>query len=58
LINKLNNLAEKERVNNLILKVGKVEGLILCDRCGDIVFFGKDLHDFHDPIKVLENAKK
>jgi ubiquinone/menaquinone biosynthesis C-methylase UbiE len=57
-INKLNNLAEKNSLNNLILKVGKAEDSILCDRCGDIVFFGIDLHDFHDPMKVLVNAKR
>jgi ubiquinone/menaquinone biosynthesis C-methylase UbiE len=57
-INKLTNLAEKESLYNLILKIGRAEESILCDRCGDIVFFGIDLHDFHNPIMVLENAKK
>ena len=45
-------------MNNLGLTIGKAEDVVLCDSCADIVFFGIVLHDFEDPAKVLQNAKK
>jgi ubiquinone/menaquinone biosynthesis C-methylase UbiE len=57
-IKRLKEKATRERLDNLILKVGVAEETILCRGCADIVFFGIDLHDFRDPAKVLINAKK
>lgn len=57
-IQHLKEKAVKEDLENLILKVGTAEDLVLCRGCADFVFFGIDLHDFRDPPKVLINAKK
>jgi len=45
-------------VANMQLKVGRAEDVVLCHACADFVFFGIDLHDFADPVKVLTNAHK
>jgi len=37
--------------------LGKAEEIIACRGCADVVFFGIVLHDFHDPYRVLSNAK-
>lgn len=34
------------------------EEIVLCSGCADVVFFGIDLHDFVDPVRVLENARE
>ena len=57
-INRLKERATKEKLRNLILKVGIAEQTVLCDSCADIAFFGIVLHDFEDTSKVLSNAKK
>ncbi len=57
-IQRLDEKATKEGLENVILKVGTAEDLVLCRACADFVFFGIDLHDFRDPAKVLINAKK
>jgi ubiquinone/menaquinone biosynthesis C-methylase UbiE len=57
-IQRLKERAVEEGLENLILKVGAAEDLVLCRMCADFVFFGIDLHDFRDPEKVLINAKK
>ncbi len=57
-INELRELASREGLNNLELTVGKAEDVVLCESCADIVFFGIVLHDFENPAKVLQNAKK
>ena len=54
----LNSEATKEGLKNLYPTVGRAEESILCHQCADIVFFGIVLHDFEDPLKVLENARK
>jgi ubiquinone/menaquinone biosynthesis C-methylase UbiE len=56
-IRELRELADKENLNNLLLKVGKAEDEVLCKSCADIVFLGTVLHDFADPARVLENTK-
>jgi ubiquinone/menaquinone biosynthesis C-methylase UbiE len=50
--------AEKEGLKNLSLTVAEAEAVIPCEQCADFVFFGISLHDFHDPAKVLQNAKR
>ncbi|UCE97932.1 MAG: methyltransferase domain-containing protein [Dehalococcoidia bacterium] len=57
-LRELNELAVKEKLDNLILTVGKAEEVIVCERCADIVFFGLVLHDFEDAVKVIRNANR
>jgi ubiquinone/menaquinone biosynthesis C-methylase UbiE len=54
----LKNLAESEGLKNIVLKTGKAEDIILCQACADIAFLGTVLHDFNDPLLVLQNARK
>jgi ubiquinone/menaquinone biosynthesis C-methylase UbiE len=56
-INELNEKAAKEGLKNIRAEAGAAEDTVLCDNCADIVFFGICLHDFHDPAKVLQNAR-
>jgi ubiquinone/menaquinone biosynthesis C-methylase UbiE len=57
-IEKLKQKAEAEGVKNIIAKVGKAEDTVFCNGCADFIFYGMDLHDFSDPVKVLKNAKQ
>lgn len=57
-INEMEQHALAEGLKNLRLTTGKAEDALLCHACADIVFFGIVLHDFDDPAKVLENARK
>ena len=50
--------AEKEGLINVFLLAGEAEGIIPCERCADIVFFGICLHDFREPGQVLMNARR
>jgi ubiquinone/menaquinone biosynthesis C-methylase UbiE len=54
----LRNLAEAEGLENVETIVGRAEETIPCEGCADIVFFGIVLHDFQDPYKVLDNARR
>jgi ubiquinone/menaquinone biosynthesis C-methylase UbiE len=54
----LEKRATEERMDNVIAKVGRAEDSVLCEGCGDIVFFAEVLHDFQDQEKVLGNAFK
>lgn len=57
-IDSLKELAGKEGLDNLDLRVGKAEEIVLCQACADIVFFGIVLHDFENPLTVLKNARE
>ncbi len=57
-IESLRGLADREGLKNLTLAVGKAEELVMCQQCADIVFLGIVLHDFQNPARVLENARK
>jgi len=57
-IRMLRNLAEAEGLENVETIVGRAEETIPCEGCADIVFFGIVLHDFQDPYKVLDNARR
>ncbi len=57
-ITSLKELAAKEELKNLNLTVGQAEESVICEQCADIVFFGIALHDFQDPARVLENARR
>ena len=45
-------------IHHVSLKAGEAEHTVFCTGCADVVFYGIDLHDFRDPARVLENAKK
>jgi ubiquinone/menaquinone biosynthesis C-methylase UbiE len=57
-IEKLKQKAEAEGLKNIVAKVGKAEDTVFCNGCADFIFYGMDLHDFSDPVKVLKNAKQ
>ncbi|RPI38951.1 MAG: class I SAM-dependent methyltransferase [Methanoregulaceae archaeon] len=54
----LRTSAANEGLDNLSAEVKAAEETVFCEGCGDIVFFGIDLHDFADPKKVIGNARK
>jgi ubiquinone/menaquinone biosynthesis C-methylase UbiE len=54
----LRRKASTEGLNNLELKVGAAEDTLFCRSCAEIVFFGLVLHDFNNPSRVIENARK
>ena len=57
-IQELRKKATDEGLNNLELISGAAEEVLICMDCADIVFFGIVLHDFKNPSKVLEKARK
>jgi ubiquinone/menaquinone biosynthesis C-methylase UbiE len=57
-VGRLRDQAAKEGLGNLFSEVREAEETVVCEGCADVVFFGIDLHDFRDPIKVLLNANK
>jgi ubiquinone/menaquinone biosynthesis C-methylase UbiE len=57
-IKEIRRKASAEGLENLELKAGPAEETLLCQACADIVFFGIVLHDFRDPARVLEKARK
>lgn len=57
-VEKLRKKAEAEGLTNIVAVSGRAEETVFCDRCADFVFFSMDLHDFADPLRVLQNAKK
>jgi ubiquinone/menaquinone biosynthesis C-methylase UbiE len=57
-IEKLTNTAKTQRLNNIIATAGRAEDTVFCKGCVDIVFYSMDLHDFHNPVKVLQNARQ
>ena len=52
----LQEKAFSEGLDNVVLHRGMAEEYVLCSGCADVVFFGIDLHDFADPVRVLVNA--
>ena len=54
----LQEKAFSEGLGNVVLHQGMAEEIVLCEGCADVIFFGIDLHDFADPIRVLANAKR
>jgi ubiquinone/menaquinone biosynthesis C-methylase UbiE len=57
-VEKLKQKANAENLKNITTKVGCAEDTIFCTQCADLVFYSMDLHDFSDPVKVLQNAKQ
>jgi ubiquinone/menaquinone biosynthesis C-methylase UbiE len=57
-IEALNDRAFREGLENIKTFKGRAEDTLACEGCADLVFFGICLHDFQDPSRVLENAKR
>jgi ubiquinone/menaquinone biosynthesis C-methylase UbiE len=57
-IEKLQNKAQTEGLQNITAKAAVAEDTVFCKQCADIVFFSMDLHDFNDASKVLQNARE
>jgi ubiquinone/menaquinone biosynthesis C-methylase UbiE len=57
-IRRLSRKAATEDLKNLTLRVGEAENTVLCEACGDIVFFSIVLHDFNNVTEVLHNSKR
>jgi ubiquinone/menaquinone biosynthesis C-methylase UbiE len=57
-LDQIRQKAETEGLKNLTLQNAKAETVIFCEACADLIYFGTVLHDFSDPLKVLQNARK
>jgi ubiquinone/menaquinone biosynthesis C-methylase UbiE len=57
-IERLKDKAEKQHLRNIKVRIGPAEETVFCKECADLVFYSMVLHDFKDPLKVLQNAKK
>ena len=57
-LKELREKVENEGLANVFLFAGEAEGIVPCEGCADIVFFGICLHDFRDPGQVLTNARR
>jgi len=56
-INRLKSKVAVDGLTNTQAVVGEAESTVFCRRCVDVVFFSMVLHDFHNPVMVLRNAK-
>jgi ubiquinone/menaquinone biosynthesis C-methylase UbiE len=57
-IDRLKRKASDKRLTNVKAVAAEAEETVFCNECVDIVFYSIVLHDFHDPAKVLLNAKQ
>jgi ubiquinone/menaquinone biosynthesis C-methylase UbiE len=57
-IERLRAKAEQQRLSNIRFKAATAEETVFCTACADVVFYSMVLHDFKDPLRVLQNAKK
>jgi ubiquinone/menaquinone biosynthesis C-methylase UbiE len=57
-IERLKDKVAEEGLANVKAVAAEAEETVFCDGCADIVFYSIVLHDFHDPAKVLQNAKR
>ncbi len=57
-IQRLEQKADEQHIENIKVKVGAAEETVFCEGCADVVFYSMVLHDFKDPVKVIRNAKK
>ena len=57
-IERLKTKAAEKKLMNIRVKVGAAEETVFCTACADVIFYSMVLHDFNDPAKVLQNAKK
>ena len=56
-LEKLKDTAAEKGLTNITVEIGSGEERVFCVACADMVFYGRVLHDFKDPAKVLRNAK-
>ena len=57
-IDRLRRKAAEKGFANVAAVVAEAEETVFCMACADVVFYSMVLHDFHDPAKVLVNAKR
>jgi ubiquinone/menaquinone biosynthesis C-methylase UbiE len=57
-IDRLKHKAADKGLANVKAVVAKAEKTVFCEACADVVFYSIVLHDFRDPAKVLQNAKR
>ncbi len=56
-IERLRRRAAEKGFKNVKAIVAEAENTIFCEGCASVVFYSIVLHDFHDPLLVLKNAK-
>ncbi len=57
-IDRLKREAAERGLQNIRAENGTAEETVFCEACADIVLYSIVLHDFKDPAKVLQNAKR
>jgi ubiquinone/menaquinone biosynthesis C-methylase UbiE len=57
-VERLKRRAAEKGLANVKAVAAEAEETVFCDGCADVVFYSIVLHDFHDPAKVLLNAKR
>jgi ubiquinone/menaquinone biosynthesis C-methylase UbiE len=57
-IQTLNRKATEQGIRNIQATAAQAEETVFCTGCADVVFYSMVLHDFHEPAKVLQNAKQ
>jgi len=57
-IERLRGKAAERRLANIVARVEIAEQTVFCEGCADIVFYSMVLHDFSDPERVLQNARR
>lgn len=57
-IDRLKREASQKGLKNVTATVSAAEETVFCSECADIIFYSIVLHDFRDPVKVLQNAKR
>ncbi len=57
-IERLRQRAAAKGFKNVKDTVAEAETTVFCEGCADVVFYSIVLHDFHDPLMVLKNAKR
>ncbi len=57
-IERLRFRAKEKEIANVATVVAEAEVTVFCKNCADFVFYSIVLHDFHDPVRVLKNARR
>lgn len=57
-VERLRQRAAAKGFKNVKAIVAEAETTVFCEGCADVVFYSIVLHDFHDPLIVLENARR
>ena len=56
-LNRLKMSLQAEKLHNTQIIHQAAEDVVACHGCADIVFLGTVLHDFEDPLRVLQNSR-